>query len=138
MSRKELEDWLQTDESKEVGQKDGETEGHESGRRIVELLEKRGPTTPTTTPTTCAASSPTSTATRLRIPKRRTSKTPTCATRSCDIQMQRNSGLRVYATPAKEPEVELALVYRLRALALLTGLCSGTRLLRSRRELGLM
>jgi hypothetical protein len=42
MSRKELEEWLETDESKEVGQKDGggESKGHESGRRIVEILEK--------------------------------------------------------------------------------------------------
>lgn len=42
MSRKELEDWLETDESKEVGQKDGgsESKGHESGRRIVEILGK--------------------------------------------------------------------------------------------------
>lgn len=42
MSRKELEDWLQSDEAKEVGQKDGgESQGHESGRRIVELLDKK-------------------------------------------------------------------------------------------------
>jgi hypothetical protein len=36
----ELEDWLQTDESRSVGQKDGggESTGHESGRRIVALL----------------------------------------------------------------------------------------------------
>jgi hypothetical protein len=42
MSRKELEEWLETDESKEVGQKDGgdESKGHESGRRIVEILPK--------------------------------------------------------------------------------------------------
>ena len=42
MSAKELEDWLQTDESKGVGQKDGggESKGHESGRRIVEILQK--------------------------------------------------------------------------------------------------
>ena len=42
MSRKELEDWLQTDESQSVGQSDGggESKGHESGRKIVELLEK--------------------------------------------------------------------------------------------------
>ncbi len=42
MSRKELEEWLETDESKEVGQKDGgdESKGHESGRRIVEILQK--------------------------------------------------------------------------------------------------
>src|SRR4028119_2433797 len=42
MTRKELEDWLQTDESQSVGQSDGggESKGHESGRRIVEILEK--------------------------------------------------------------------------------------------------
>ena len=42
MSRKELEEWLETDESKAVGQKDGrsESKGHESGRRIVRILEK--------------------------------------------------------------------------------------------------
>ena len=42
MSAKELEEWLQTEESREVGQKDGggEARGHESGRRIVEILEK--------------------------------------------------------------------------------------------------
>jgi len=42
MSREEVKEWLETDESKEVGQKDGrsESEGHESGRRIVEILGK--------------------------------------------------------------------------------------------------
>ena len=42
MSSKELEEWLETKESKEVGQKDGgsESKGHESGRKIVEILEK--------------------------------------------------------------------------------------------------
>jgi uncharacterized protein DUF3140 len=40
MTRKELEDWLQTDKSKSVGQGEGESKGHKSGRRIVELLEK--------------------------------------------------------------------------------------------------
>ena len=42
MSAKELEDWLQTDKSKSVGQSDGggESKGHESGRRIVEILGK--------------------------------------------------------------------------------------------------
>jgi uncharacterized protein DUF3140 len=40
MSRKELEEWLQTDESKSVGQGSGESKGHESGRRIVEILAK--------------------------------------------------------------------------------------------------
>jgi len=41
MARKELKEWLQTDESKSVGQSDGdESKGHESGRKIVEILEK--------------------------------------------------------------------------------------------------
>jgi hypothetical protein len=40
MSPKQLEDWLETDESRAVGQKSGsgESTGHESGRRIVEVL----------------------------------------------------------------------------------------------------
>jgi SpoVK/Ycf46/Vps4 family AAA+-type ATPase len=43
MTPKELEHWLATDESQEVGQKDGggESVGHESGRRIVELLRTK-------------------------------------------------------------------------------------------------
>jgi CRISPR/Cas system-associated exonuclease Cas4 (RecB family) len=42
MALKELEDWLQTDESKSVGQSDGgsESKGHESGRMIVEIKRK--------------------------------------------------------------------------------------------------
>ena len=42
MTPKELDKWLQTDESRSVGQSDGggESKGHESGRRIVEILEK--------------------------------------------------------------------------------------------------
>ncbi len=42
MSARELEDWLETEESKSVGQSDGggESKGHESGRRIVEILGK--------------------------------------------------------------------------------------------------
>jgi hypothetical protein len=42
MSRKELDAWLQTEESKSVGQSDGggESKGHESGRKILEILEK--------------------------------------------------------------------------------------------------
>jgi hypothetical protein len=42
LSPKELEEWLETDESKEVGQKDGggKSKGHESGRKIVEILGK--------------------------------------------------------------------------------------------------
>ncbi|MFI5915364.1 DUF3140 domain-containing protein [Dactylosporangium sp. NPDC051541] len=43
MSAGELERWLATDESREVGQKDGggESVGHDSGRRIVKLLHTR-------------------------------------------------------------------------------------------------
>ena len=44
MSASELEDWLQTEESQSVGQKSGgsgESTGHESGRRIVELLHTK-------------------------------------------------------------------------------------------------
>ncbi|WP_062349322.1 DUF3140 domain-containing protein [Herbidospora yilanensis] len=43
MTAAELEKWLGTDESKSVGQKTGggESTGHESGRRIVEILRKR-------------------------------------------------------------------------------------------------
>lgn len=38
MAPKELEDWLETDESKSVGDNDdGESTGHKSGRRIVEI-----------------------------------------------------------------------------------------------------
>ena len=41
MAPKELEDWLQTEESRSVGQSDGgESKGHESGRRIVEIKRK--------------------------------------------------------------------------------------------------
>jgi hypothetical protein len=42
MTRKELEEWLETNESKSVGQSDGggESKGHESGRKIVEILQK--------------------------------------------------------------------------------------------------
>jgi hypothetical protein len=42
MTAKELEEWLKTDESQSVGQSDGggESKGHESGRRIVEILGK--------------------------------------------------------------------------------------------------
>jgi uncharacterized protein DUF3140 len=44
MSASELATWLDTDESKAVGQKSGgsgESTGHESGRRIVELLHTK-------------------------------------------------------------------------------------------------
>ena len=41
MTPKELEDFLETDESKSVGQDEGgESTGHRSGRRIVEILRK--------------------------------------------------------------------------------------------------
>ena len=44
MTAGELEEWLATDESQSVGQKSGgsgESTGHESGRRIVELLHTK-------------------------------------------------------------------------------------------------
>ena len=42
MQPKELEEWLETDRSKSVGQDagDGEAKGHKSGRRIVEIKNK--------------------------------------------------------------------------------------------------
>jgi Protein of unknown function (DUF3140) len=42
MTPKELEEWLQTEESKSIGQSDGggESKGHESGRRIVKIKRK--------------------------------------------------------------------------------------------------
>ncbi|MFD3534182.1 DUF3140 domain-containing protein [Streptomyces sp. NPDC058664] len=43
VSAGKLEKWLETDESKSVGQSenDGESIGHASGRRIVELLHAK-------------------------------------------------------------------------------------------------
>ena len=43
LTPKELEDWLETDESQSVGQKDGggESTGHEMGRRIVKIKRKK-------------------------------------------------------------------------------------------------
>lgn len=43
MTAKEIENWLKTDESKSVGQKDGNQEsiGHESGRHIIDILHKK-------------------------------------------------------------------------------------------------
>lgn len=43
MTARQLEAWLETEESKEVGSKEGgkgESVGHQSGRRIVEILGK--------------------------------------------------------------------------------------------------
>ena len=42
MTPKELEEWLQTQESRSVGQSDGggESKGHESGRKILQILDK--------------------------------------------------------------------------------------------------
>lgn len=42
MTASELDEWLETDESKSVGQNDGKGEsiGHRSGREIVEILHK--------------------------------------------------------------------------------------------------
>jgi hypothetical protein len=43
MTAKELKSWLETKESKSVGQKEGDDEsiGHQSGRYIVELLQNK-------------------------------------------------------------------------------------------------
>jgi len=44
MSASELEKWLETDQSREVGQKSGgsgESVGHDSGRKIVKLLHTK-------------------------------------------------------------------------------------------------
>ncbi len=43
MTRKQLSDWLETEESQSVGDTGGEGEstGHRSGRRIVEILRSR-------------------------------------------------------------------------------------------------
>ena len=43
MTPSELGSWLDSDESKQVGQKDGggESTGHEAGRHIVRILEKK-------------------------------------------------------------------------------------------------
>ena len=44
MTASELQKWLQTDESKEVGQKSpdgGESVGHDSGRKIIKILHTK-------------------------------------------------------------------------------------------------
>jgi hypothetical protein len=43
MSAKDIDSWLKTPESQEVGQKNGNNEslGHESGRHIIEILDKK-------------------------------------------------------------------------------------------------
>ncbi|MCM3689515.1 DUF3140 domain-containing protein [Kocuria rosea] len=42
MTARQLSDWLETEKSQSVGQSDGgESVGHRSGRRIVEILEKK-------------------------------------------------------------------------------------------------
>jgi DNA topoisomerase VI subunit B len=44
MSASELEKWLKTDESKQVGQKSGEgaeSVGHDSGRKIIKILHTK-------------------------------------------------------------------------------------------------
>ncbi|WP_017651418.1 DUF3140 domain-containing protein [Fortiea contorta] len=43
MEPKELESWLQTEESQSVGQKENDHEsiGHKSGKRIIDLLRKK-------------------------------------------------------------------------------------------------
>jgi Protein of unknown function (DUF3140) len=43
MSPKQLESWLNTEDSQKVGQKDGDEEsiGHKSGKHIIKLLQKQ-------------------------------------------------------------------------------------------------
>ena len=41
MTAKQIADWLETEHSKEVGWGEGESVGHKSGRRIVELQHKK-------------------------------------------------------------------------------------------------
>ena len=44
MTASELKTWLETDDSKSVGQKDsegGESVGHKSGKRIIEILDTK-------------------------------------------------------------------------------------------------
>jgi hypothetical protein len=41
MTAKQLEEWLATEESASVGEGAGESTGHRSGRRIVEILRTR-------------------------------------------------------------------------------------------------
>jgi len=41
LTASELEKWLDTDESKSVGEGSGESKGHASGRRIVEILRTK-------------------------------------------------------------------------------------------------
>lgn len=44
MAPSELEEWLKTEQSKEVGYKEddaGESVGHESGRKILQILQKK-------------------------------------------------------------------------------------------------
>lgn len=55
MTATEIERWLGTDESKAVGDSDGgESTGHRSGRRIVEILEKKKSERTDVTESTCA------------------------------------------------------------------------------------
>ncbi len=44
MTPRQLETWLESDESQGVGQKDGggQSTGHESGRRILQILRPSG------------------------------------------------------------------------------------------------
>jgi hypothetical protein len=82
MTAHQLEQWLETDESKAAGQHKGggESTGHASGRRIVELLQKTRAISPTTTARTCAKSSATCTGTWPSA-RRATSSTPRGGTR---------------------------------------------------------
>jgi hypothetical protein len=81
MTPKELERWLETDESKAVGWGDGESVGHESGRRIVAIKAKRRTSSTTPTTSTCATWSDMRAGTWRRTARKWTRSTPGGATR---------------------------------------------------------
>jgi hypothetical protein len=85
MTPSELERWLDTDESKEVGWKDddgSESVGHASGRRIVEIKRTKQADLSDDDRATWPRSSPTCTATWPRAGRRTTWSTRAGATAS--------------------------------------------------------
>ncbi|ROP29134.1 uncharacterized protein DUF3140 [Couchioplanes caeruleus] len=72
MTASELEKWLTTDESTDVGQKPpsgGESVGHDSGRKIIEILHTKRATCAMRTRHTCGRWSGTCTATWRSAPR---------------------------------------------------------------------
>lgn len=72
MTAAELPKWLDDDRSKSVGQKSGgstESTGHAGGRRIVDILDEKKVTFPTTPTRTCARWSATSNAISHNAPR---------------------------------------------------------------------